>query len=48
METIRYHNCEKCKNKFATIERLPHGWSVEVRYKNLINEIKKVTKECED
>ena len=47
METIRYHLCKACKNKFSTVERPVSGWKYEDWYIELIKAIKKVVREYE-
>ena len=47
METVRYHLCKECDNKFITIERLPSGWKYEQKYEDLIKAIKQLVQDYE-
>ena len=47
MKTTRYHTCIECNHKFSTIERLPSGWICEERYRALIKEVSRISREYE-
>ncbi len=47
LETVRYHLCKECGNKFTTSERMPDGWKYESKYKELIKSHKKLIQDSE-